>query len=164
MSIFVIIIVVVVIVAAVAAMLVMNPILQKKGEEAIAKAKAELGGDSNVIEIEPKAVGLLTEPAEAGTAGGQGVLAVSATDLVFVTWSKQEVMKVPRSTITDVACSAEDPGAVSKATIIVSFTHGGSPAKAQFRVSRDLVNWLTALGYDWGPSGPPVPGADDDDL
>lgn len=154
----------VLVVGAIVAGLALNPVLAKKGDEAIATAKRELG-EGNVLEIEPKAVGLATDPPEAGTNGGQGVLAVSATDLVFVTWGKQEVMKLSRADITSIECSADRPGEVSKATIIVTFPFEGKPAKAQFRLGRDLVNWLDVLGYDWGPEGKPevVVDADADD-
>lgn len=151
-----------IVVVAIVGALLMGPRLQQKGDEAIARAKQELGGDGKVLEIEPKAVGLMTEPPEAGTGGGQGVLAVSADTIVFVTWGKQDVMKIPRSSVTSIECSADDPGAVQKATIIVNFEHEGSPAKGQFRIARDLVSWLTTLGYDWGPGGPPAPPSDDE--
>ena len=35
-----------------------------------------------------------------------------------------------------------------------------APATASFRL-KDPVPWLTELGYDWGPEGPPAPDADD---
>ncbi len=149
---------VLVVVGAVVA-LAMGPTLQKKGDAAVAKAKELLGAD-NVLEIEPKAVGLATEPPDAGTNGGLGCLAVSASDLVFVTWGNLEALQIPRSSITKVDCSAEAPAEVAKAAIIVEFTHAGGTATTQFRLSRDLVNWLTVLGYDWGPDGPPAPPAD----
>ena len=156
----VLIVIAVVAVVAIAAMVLLNPGLKKKGDAAIDRAKELLGGD--VIEIEPKAVGLTADPPEAGTKGGMGCLALSASDLVFVLWGDQETMTVPRSAITSVECSADDPAAVAKAAIVVHFTFEGKPATAQFRVARDLVNWLTVLGYDWGPEGPPAPDATED--
>ncbi len=155
------IIIAVVVVGGGIALIALSPTLQKKGDAAIAKAKEVLGAD-NVLEIEPKAVGLATEPPEAGTNGGMGVLAVSNTDLVFIPWGNLEVMQIDRSTITSVNCSSDEPANAVKATIIIEFDHRGAQAKAQFRVSRDLVSWLTVLGYDWGPEGPPAPDADND--
>jgi len=157
----VLIILAVVIVGGGIALLALSPTLQKKGDAAVDKAKEILGAD-NVLEIEPKAVGLATEPPEAGTNGGMGVLAVSATDLVFIPWGNLEVMQVARSTITSVGCSSDEPANAVKATIILDFEHRGAQAKAQFRVSRDLVSWLTVLGYDWGPHGPPAIDAESD--
>ena len=37
----------------------------------------------------------------------------------------------------------------------MNFTSADGPAKASFRL-KDPVPWLTELGYDWGPEGPPA--------
>ena len=85
-----IIVLVVVAIIVLAAMAVLNPILKKRADGAIEDARTALGGRPNVRLIEPKAVGHGSEPDEAGGLRGQGVLAVSETALVFVTWAPRK--------------------------------------------------------------------------
>jgi hypothetical protein len=141
--------------------------LNKKGDAAIDRAKEMLGGEPQVKVIEPKAVGMGTEPAEAGGLLGLGCLAASADKIVFVTWQPQSEFVIERSAITGVETAADDPGSVSKTTIDVHYTRtNGETALARWRFGRDLVDWLNELGYDWGPDGPPAPANDvrDDDA
>ena len=77
-------------------------------------------------------------------------------ELMAVTWSGLNEWRVARSAITSVDSSSDDPEAVSKATILVTYGIGGEEtATASFRL-KDPVPWLTELGYDWGPEGPPA--------
>jgi hypothetical protein len=151
----VIIVLVVIAVIAVIASLVLNPILEKRGDAAIEEARAALGGRENVVLIEPKAVGHGSEPDEAGGLRGQGVLAVSDSALVFVTWAPRKSFRLDRSAITGVATSAPDARTLDKATIEVGFDGAEGPAKTSFRVP-EVARWLDALGFDWGPEGPPT--------
>ncbi len=114
----ILIIVLAVIVAVVlVALVALNPVLKKRADGAIEDARAALGGRPNVRLIEPKAVGHGSEPDEAGGLRGQGVLAVSDTALVFVTWAPRNTFLIERSAITGVTTSAPDARVMDKATI-----------------------------------------------
>jgi hypothetical protein len=156
-----IIVLVVIVAVAVLVSLVLNPILQKRGDTAIEDARAALGGRDNVTLIEPKAVGHGSEPDEAGGLRGQGVLALSADQLAFVTWAPRKTFVLDRSAITGVTTSAPDARVMDKATIEVAFTSAEGPATTSFRLP-ELARWLDALGFDWGPEGPPS--FDDDEA
>jgi hypothetical protein len=144
--------------------LALSPMLNKKGDAAIERARELVGGESQVRVIEPKAVGMGTEPAEAGGLLGLGCLCASADKLVFVTWQPRADFVIKRSAITGVETAADDPGAVSKTTIDVHYTRDdGQTALARWRFGRDLVDWLSELGYDWGPDGPPAAATTDAD-
>jgi hypothetical protein len=135
--------------------LALSPMLNKKGDVAIARAKELLGDD--VKAIEPKAVGMGTEPADAGGLMGMGCLAANDSTIAFVTWQPAAEFTIDRSTVTNVEVAAEDPTAVSKTTIDVTYKQAnGEEAVAKWRFGRDLVEWLNVLGYDWGPDGPPA--------
>jgi len=154
MGVVVIVLVVVVVVGIVAA-LAFAPMLNKKGDAAVARCKEALGADA-ITEIEPKANGFGTEPPAAGGLRGMGCLALSDSDLMFVTWAPQKEFRVPRSAITSVSTSADDLAGVQKAMIVVAYTgDDGAEVTASWRLT-DIVEWLTALGYDFGPDGPPV--------
>ena len=154
MTVLIIVLVVLAVVVVVGA-LALNPVLKKKGDAAIEGARAALGGRDRVTLIEPKAVGHGSEPEEAGGLRGQGVLAVSDEALTFVTWAPQRTFTILRSEITDVATSAADARAMDKATIEVAFIGPEGPAKVSFRLP-EVARWLDALGFDWGPEGPPT--------
>jgi hypothetical protein len=142
--------------------LALSPMLNKKGDAAIARARELVGGEVNVKVIEPKAVGMGTEPSDAGGLLGLGCLAASDDKIVFVTWQPQAEFVIERSAITGVETAADDPGAVSKTTIDIHYTRSdGEAALARWRFGRDLVDWLNELGYDWGPDGPPAPATTD---
>jgi hypothetical protein len=155
-------IIVLVVIAAVAVLvsLVLNPILQKRGDTAIEDARTALGGRENVTLIEPKAIGHGSEPDEAGGLRGQGVLALGADTLAFVTWAPRKTFVLDRSAITGVTTSAPDARVMDKATIEVAFTSAEGPATTSFRLP-ELARWLDALGFDWGPEGPPSFDVDD---
>jgi hypothetical protein len=156
-----IVVLVAIVVIAVLGSLVLNPILQKRGDVAIEDARAALGGRDNVLLIEPKAVGHGSEPDEAGGLRGQGVLALSADQLAFVTWAPRKTFVLDRSAITGVTTSAPDARVMDKATIEVAFTSAEGPATTSFRLP-ELARWLDALGFDWGPEGPPSFDTDED--
>jgi hypothetical protein len=155
-----IIVLVAVVVVAVVASLVLNPILKKRGDAAIEDARTALGGRDNVTLIEPKAIGHGSEPEEAGGLRGQGVLALSADALVFVTWAPRHTFRLDRSAITGATTSAPDARVMDKATFEITFTSAEGPATTSFRLP-ELARWLDALGFDWGPEGPP---SFDDDV
>ena len=156
------IVLVAVVAVVIVAALAVSPLLNKKGDAAIARAKELLGG-GRMVEIEPKANGFGTEPASAGGLRGMGCLAVTETDLAFVTWAPQKEFQIERSAITGVETSADDLAGTQKAMIMVTYTAAdGSSVVASWRVP-DLVLWLTVLGYDFGPEGPPVAAVDDED-
>ncbi len=162
----VLIVLAVIVVLGIVVALALNPLLNKKGDAAIARCKEVLGA-GNVVEIEPKANGFGTEPAEAGGLRGMGCLAVSETDLMFVTWAPQKEFQIKRSAITGVDTSTDDIGGTQKAMVMVTYTtDGGESAVASWRLP-ELTEWLTVLGFDFGPDGPPAPkddsAADEDD-
>ena len=152
----------VIVVVVVLVGLALNPLLKKKRDAAVLTCQEALGAD-RILELEPKANGLGSEPSEAGGLQGMGCLAVSDTDLMFVTWAPRNEFRISRSAITDINTSSDDVGAAQKATILVSYTSDdGSMAVASWRLP-ELVQWLTVLGYDFGPDGVPAPRVDDDD-
>ena len=152
----VLIVLAVIVVLGIVIALALNPLLNKKGDAAIARCKEVLGAD-NVVEIEPKANGFGTEPAEAGGLRGMGCLAVSETDLMFVTWAPQKEFHIKRSAITGVDTSTDDIGGTQKAMVMVTYTtDGGESAVASWRLP-ELTEWLPVLGFDFGPDGPPAP-------
>lgn len=142
--------------------LALTPMLNKKGDAAIARARELLGGKDAVKVVEPKATGFGTEPEEAGGLRGMGVLAASAERIAFVTWAPQKEFTIERSAITKVDTAAEDPTAVQKTMIQLTYTGAEGDVTAQFRIGRDLGDWLDELGYDWGPGGRPSPATDAD--
>jgi len=157
----VLIVLAVVVVVVIIIGLALNPVLNKKGDAAIKRCKEVLGADA-IIEIEPKANGFGTEPASAGGLRGMGCLAVSATELMFVTWAPQHEFRISRSAITGIETSTDDVSGTQKAMVMVNYTaDDGSAAVASWRLP-ELVEWLTALGYDFGPDGPPAPEVDVD--
>ena len=158
----VLIILAVIVVVVILIALALNPLLNKKGDAAIARCKEALGADQ-IVEIEPKANGFGTEPAEAGGLRGMGCLAVSESDLMFVTWAPQHEFRLKRSSITGIDTSSDDVGGTQKAMVMVSYTaDDGTAAVASWRLP-ELVQWLTVLGYDFGPDGPPAAKTADDD-
>ena len=57
--------------------------------------------------------------------------------------------------------SADDVAGAQKAMIMISYaTDDDATAVASWRLP-ELVEWLTALDYDFGPDGPPAPVADE---
>ena len=167
MNVLLIVLLVVVVVVIIAG-LALTPMLNKKGDAAIARARELVGGKDAVKVIEPKATGFGTEPEEAGGLRGMGALAVGPDRLAFVTWAPQKEFTIERSAITKVDTAAEDPTAVQKTMIQLHYASSEGDALAQFRIGRDLGDWLDELGYDWGPEGRPAPAddtaaSDDDD-
>jgi hypothetical protein len=160
MSVLIVVLIAVVAVVLIGA-LAANPFLQKRADAAIAEAREALGGRDRVTLIEPKAVGHGSDPEEAGGLRGQGVLAASDEALVFVTWAPRKTFRVDRADITGVSTSAADARAMDKAAVEVAFQSAEGPATASFRVP-EVARWLDALGFDWGPEGPPV--FDDEDV
>jgi hypothetical protein len=158
MGVLLIVLIVIVVVGVVAA-LALAPMLNKKGDAAVARCKEALGADA-IESIEPKANGFGTEPPAAGGLRGMGCLALSPTDLMFVTWAPHKEFRIPRSSITSVDTSADDLAGVTKAMIMVGYTgDDGAEVTASWRLT-EIVEWLTALGYDFGPDGPPAPEED----
>ena len=158
----VLIVLAVIVVIGIIIALALNPLLNKKGDAAILRCKEALGAEK-ILEIEPKANGFGTEPAEAGGLRGMGCLAVSDADLMFVTWAPQKEFRIARSAITGVDTSTDDIGGTQKAMVMVTYTtDGGDSAVASWRLP-ELTEWLTVLGFDFGPDGPPAPKADEVD-
>jgi hypothetical protein len=154
-----VIVLVLIVIVGVIALVAFNPGLKKKEDAAIAVVKERFGANERTL-IEPRATAMGSEPEEAGGIQGMSVLAVNSEELMAVTWVGQKQWVVSRSAISKVDSSADDPEAVTKATIIVTYATGdGSTAAASFRL-KDPVPWLTELGYDWGPEGPPEPESD----
>lgn len=154
-----VIVLVVIVVLGIIALIAFNPMLKKKEDAAIDAVKQRFGTKERKL-IEPRATAMGTEPEEAGGVRGMSVLAVNDDELMAVTWSGLNEWRVARSAISSVDSSADDPEAVQKATVLITYATGdGSSATASFRL-KDPVPWLTELGYDWGPEGPPALEAD----
>jgi hypothetical protein len=153
--IFIVLIVVVVLVVGIG--LALSPMLNKKGDAAIDRIKESMGSYDL---FENKAVAMGTEPDSAGGVRGLAAMAVNADTLMVVTWSGPNEFSLPRSAITSVETEATDPAGVQKALITVHFDTGDGPALARIRVPQP-VEWLDALGYDWGPEGKPEVSTED---
>ena len=138
-----------------------NPMMKKREDAAIKAVKDKLGKD-NIKVIEPRTTAMGTDPEEAGGLRGMTCLAVTDAELLAVTWSGLKQWSVARTSIVSVGSGADDPAAVQKGTITVTFTHDGEEATAMFRL-REPVPWLIELGYDWGPDGPPELESDESD-
>jgi hypothetical protein len=156
--------VLVIAVVVIALLAATNPMMKKREDAAIKATKDHLGKDRIKV-IEPRTTAMGTDPEEAGGLRGMACLAVNEDELMAVTWSGLKEWRIPRSAITVVDTAADDPASVQKATITVTYTaaEGGNDegeATAMFRL-REPVPWLTELGFDWGPEGPPV--MDDED-
>jgi hypothetical protein len=135
-----------------------NPVMRRKEDVAIKTVKDRLGPDAIKV-IEPRTTAMGTDPEEAGGLRGMSCLAVNDEELMAVTWTGLREWHIPRSSITGVDSAADDPTSVQKATVTVAYTTPEGEATAMFRL-REPVAWLTELGYDWGPDGPPSDGAD----
>lgn len=154
-----VIVLIVIVIAGVIALIAFSPMLKKKEDAAAARMRERFGADERKL-VETRVTAMGSEPEEAGGVRGMSVLAVNATEVMAITWAGLNEWVVARSAITSVDSSADDPEAVTKATIIIGYTTPeGTPATASFRM-KDPVPWLTELGYDWGPEGPPAPEAD----
>jgi hypothetical protein len=161
-TVLIVLIVVVAVVAVIA--LAFTPMLNKRTDSAIVRSKELVGGNDAVRLVEPKANGFGTEPATAGGLRGPGCLTLSDTTLAFVTVAPQHEFTIDRSKITEVTTSADDLTGVQKAMVMVTYTGDSGEVTASWRLP-DLVEWLTALGYEFGPDGPPkaTPADDEDD-
>ncbi len=149
----VLIVLIVVVAIGIIVALAFNPLVRKANDQAIAKCWERLGRD-RIQAIEPRAVGFATDPEDAGGLRGQGCLAVNDQELLFVTTAKQTEFAIPRSAIRSIDPSG-DPRSPVKATLEITYEdseHG--EVKASWRLP-DMPDWLNALGYDWGPEGPP---------
>jgi len=149
-----VIVLVVVVILGVIALIAFNPMLKKREDAAIAVMRERFGENTRLV-VDPRATAMGTEPEEAGGVRGMSVLAVNTEELFAVTWAGLHEWSLPRSAISRVESSADDPEAVQKATIIVAYATPDGEATASFRL-KDPVPWLTELGYDWGPEGPPA--------
>jgi len=147
------IVVVVVVALVVLAGLALNPLIAKKNDAAIKACKDALGADTIKV-IEPRAVGFGTEPEEAGGLRGQGCLAVNDTEAMFVTTAGNKAFGLPLASVTGVDTEG-DPRGTAKTMVKVTYTDQTyGDVVASWRVP-EVPAWLTALGYDWGPEGPP---------
>jgi hypothetical protein len=156
----VLIILAVVVAIGIVVALALNPLVRKASDQAISVCWERLGRDRIQV-IEPKAVGFATDPEDAGGLRGQGCLAANDETLLFVTTAGRKEFAIPRSAITSVESSG-DPRSPVKATLMVTYTGSeGEEVTAGWRLP-DMPDWLTALGYDWGPEGPPPKEEDED--
>ncbi len=152
---------IVIVVVVIGALAATNPMMKKREDAAIKAVKDKLGKDAIKV-IEPRTTAMGVDPEEAGGVRGMSCLAITEDDLMAVTWSGLNEWSIKRSTITGVDTAADDPSAVQKASIMITFTTGDGEATAMFRL-REPVPWLKELDYDWGPDGPP-PDEDEDEA
>jgi hypothetical protein len=151
----------VVIVLVVIAGFAAGPMMKRSEAAAADRARELVGGPEGVRRLEPRSVGFGTDPEEAGGLKGMGVLAVSDTDLAFVTWRPLAEFHVARADVTAVEAATANVVDSRKGMVEVHYTEAGEmPAKASFRVP-DPAEWLDVLGYDWGPEGRPAPTSGD---
>jgi len=153
---------VVIAIVVIGALALTNPMMKKREAAAIGAVKDKLGAD-NVLIIEPRTTAMGVDPDDGSGLRGMTCLAASDDQLLAVSWAGLNEWSIPRSTITGVDTAAEDPTAVQKVSIMVAYSPegGGDEMTAMFRL-KEPVAWLTELGYDWGPDGPPP--MDDDET
>jgi hypothetical protein len=153
---------VVVAIAVIVALAATNPMMRKREDEAIAAVKSQLG---TFELIEPRATAMGTEPEDAGGVRGMVCLGLGDAELMAVTWAGGKTWRIPRPSVLSVDSPADDPVAVPKATVTVTYARPeGGEATAMFRL-RDAPDWLAALGQGdgGGPSSPSLEKASDDD-
>ncbi len=153
---------IVIVVVVIGALAATNPMMKKREDAAIKAVKDKLGKD-NIKVIEPRTTAMGTDPEEAGGVRGMSCLAITDEDLMAVTWSGLNEWSIKRSAITGVDTAADDPTAVQKASIVITFTAADGEATAMFRL-REPIPWLKELDFDWGPDGPPPDEDEDDDA
>lgn len=141
--------------------LVTIPSIRKKEDAAIKTVKDALGA-SDIVLIEPRTTAMGFEPAAASGVKAMACLAATGTEVMAVSWSNKSEWRIDRSAITKVDTEAADPAAVQKASVLISYTTPDGDVLARFRL-KEPVPWLTELGYDWGPDGPPVFEDDEDE-
>jgi len=153
------IVLIVVIVGVLIALVATIPAVRKKEDAAIAKCRDALGRE-NIIMIEPRTTAMGFEPADTSAVKAMTCLAATKTELMAVSFAKLDEWRIDRSAITKVDTEADDPAAVRTASILLTYTGPAGDVVARFRI-KEPVPWLTELGYDWGPDGPPVMDEDD---
>jgi hypothetical protein len=140
-----VVVLVVVALVVIVALAATNPLMRRREDEAIAGVKAQLGA---VELIEPRTTAMGTEPEEAGGVRGMVCLGLSDAELMALTWARGHAWRIPRASVRSVDSPADDPGAVPKATITITYVRpDGDEATAMFRL-RDAADWLDALGWD----------------
>ena len=145
---------VVVVIVIVVGLVATNPMMRKREDAAIKTLKDHLGAGSVQV-IEPRTTAMGTEPDDGSGLRGMVCLGLSDAELMAVAWVRGGEWRIPRASVTSVDTPVEDPSETPRATIVVGYTRAdGEEMTAMFRV-REAPEWLTALGYDWGPDGPP---------
>jgi hypothetical protein len=147
--------VVVVLIALVATI----PAVRKKEDAAIAKCWDGLGRE-NIVLIEPRTTAMGFDPPETSAVKAMTCLAASKDELMAVSFAKLDEWRIARSAISTVHTEAADPASVQTASILITYAGADGDVLARFRIKQP-VPWLTELGYDWGPDGPPI--MDDED-
>jgi len=151
----------VVVVGVLIALVVTIPAVRKKEEAAIAKCWEGLGRE-NLVMIEPRTTAMGFEPADTSAVKAMTCLAATKDELMAVSFAKLDEWRIDRATITKVDTEADDPAALRTASILITYTTPTGDVLARFRL-KEPVPWLTELGYDWGPEGPPVMDDDEDE-
>jgi len=151
----------VLVVGVLIALVVTIPAVRKKEDAAIAKCWDGLGRE-NIVMIEPRTTAMGFEPPETSAVKAMTCLAATKDELMAVSFAKLDEWRIDRSTITNVDTEADDPSALRTASILITYTQPSGDVLARFRI-KEPVPWLTELGYDWGPDGPPVLDDEDDE-
>ena len=151
----------VLVVGVLIALVVTIPAVRKKEDAAIAKCWDALGRE-NIVMIEPRTTAMGFEPSDTSAVRAMTCLAASKTDLMAVSFAKLDEWRIDRSSITHVDTEAGDPASVQTASVLITYGAPTGEVVARFRI-KEPVPWLTELGYDWGPEGPPVMDDGDDE-
>jgi hypothetical protein len=137
------------------------PAVRKKEDAAIAKCWDALGRE-NIVMIEPRTTAMGFDPVDTSAVKAMTCLAATKDELMAVSFAKLDEWRIERSAISKVDTEASDPAAASTASILITYAGPTGDVVARFRIKQP-VPWLTELGYDWGPEGPPVLDEDDED-
>lgn len=112
-----------------------------------AGAVRQLVGDGAIVAIDERANGFGVESAGALQVRGNGCLALTDDELVFVMWLPKRVLRIPRERITAVERTRWHLGkTMGRDLLRVRFTNErGEPDSAAWLV-RDLPLWEATLG------------------
>ena len=103
--------------------------MKGKEDAAIKAVKDKMGADTIKV-IEPRTTAMGVDPEDEGGLRGMSCLAVNDQELTAVTWSGLKEWSIARSSIVGIDTAADDPAAVSKAAIMVTFKTGTGDEEA----------------------------------
>ena len=117
----------------------------KKRRAVEAEVRAELG-DSEIVAIDNRANCFGLESAGVTQIRGNGCLAATNDEILFIMWIPRKEIRIPRSWITSVERAKSHLGkTVFRPLLLVRFTNDQGAADAVAWLVRDLPAWEAAL-------------------